>query len=276
MALVRRPVSVGRASVPVHAPYATVPPPAAAPAPARTGAPAGAPGAVYGGAGGWDDDRDSTNHMPVVGAPASPGLPPLAAGAPMFGASPPYDPNTAAAPTLPAHPLAVLGAFGAAIIGGLTAMGIGEASTITPFRVEDQVSAFGALIVFAAAVERVLEPVTRWMPGRKPQERYERALADMDNGVPGATQIAAVAKAACERARASRGVLMWGIATALSTVLSASAGFYLLRTLNANPDWNGVPAWIDAIVTGLIVGSGTKPLHDLITKVQNPKEGKGS
>ena len=29
---------------------------------------------------------------------------------------------------------------------------------------------------------------------------------------------------------------------------------------------------VDSIVTGLIVGSGTKPLHDLITKVQRPKE----
>ncbi|GAA1816238.1 hypothetical protein GCM10009682_41430 [Luedemannella flava] len=268
MALVRRPVSVGRAHVPAHAPYPAYAAPAPpGPAPA---APAGGNGGLYGAPAGWDSEN--TNSMPVTGAPASPGMPPLAA-SPGFGPAPAYDPNTATAPTLPAHPLAVLGGFGIAAIGGLTAMGIGDAVTIPPFRVEDQVSAFGALLVFAGAVERVLEPITRWMPGRKPQERYERALADMDNGVPGATQIAAVAKAACERARASRGVLMWGIATALATVLSSSAGFYLLRALNADTGWNAVPTWVDAMVTGLIVGSGTKPLHDLITKVQKPKEG---
>ena len=197
--------------------------------------------------------------MPIPGAPASPvagyGAPGRYAAPgrytpPPSGPAPAYDPNTAAAPTLPAHPLAVLGAFGIAAIGGLTAMGIGDATTIHPFRVEDQVSAFGALLVFAAAVERVLEPVTRWMPGRRPQERYERALADMDNGVPGATQIAAVAKAACERARASRGVLMWGLATGLATVLSSTAGFYLLRVLNADPGWSGVPTWSTPLSPG--------------------------
>jgi hypothetical protein len=32
-----------------------------------------------------------------------------------------------------------------------------------------------------------------------------------------------------------------------------------------------VPPWIDALVTGLVVGSGTKPLHDLIIKAQATK-----
>jgi hypothetical protein len=32
-----------------------------------------------------------------------------------------------------------------------------------------------------------------------------------------------------------------------------------------------VPYWIDAVITGLVVGSGTKPLHDLITKAQTSK-----
>ena len=84
-----------------------------------------------------------------------------------------------------------------------------------PAGVPDQgeMSVFAALFVFAAAVERLLEPFTRWMPGRTEQERYERAVADMENGVPGATNAAAHYKAAVDSARASRGVLMWGIAT---------------------------------------------------------------
>jgi hypothetical protein len=90
----------------------------------------------------------------------------------------------------------------------------------------------------------------------------------MDNGVPGAVHAAAYHKAAADSARASRGVIMWGIATLLATVLSAGAGFYLLRMISADPGWNGVSRWIDALVTGLVVGSGTKPLHDLFTRVQ--------
>ena len=32
---------------------------------------------------------------------------------------------------------------------------------------------------------------------------------------------------------------------------------------------DGVAVWVDAVVTGVMVGSGTKPLHDLITRAQN-------
>jgi hypothetical protein len=90
----------------------------------------------------------------------------------------------------------------------------------------------------------------------------------MDNGVPGAMNAAAVYKAAVDRARAARGVIMWGLATGLSTILASAAGFCLLRMIAANSSWNGIPMWVDAVVTGLVVGSGTKPLHDLINRVQ--------
>jgi hypothetical protein len=39
--------------------------------------------------------------------------------------------------------------------------------------------------------------------------------------------------------------------------------------LSADPNWNGVSYWADCLITGLVVGSGTKPLHDLITRVQS-------
>ncbi len=138
------------------------------------------------------------------------------------------------------------------------------------FQVSSDMSVFAALFVFSAATERILEPFSRWMPGRKEQERYEKAVADMENGVPGATNAAAHYKAAVDQARSSRGLVMWGIATAMATVLSASGGFYLLRMINENPaGWSVVPVWVDALITGLVVGSGTKPLHDIINRVQN-------
>jgi hypothetical protein len=33
--------------------------------------------------------------------------------------------------------------------------------------------------------------------------------------------------------------------------------------LAIDPGWNGIAPWADALVTGLVVGSGTKPLHDV-------------
>jgi hypothetical protein len=174
----------------------------------------------------------------------------------------------AAAASSPAKGWAVVTGLGLAVVGAFGAMTINTAMQPSTFQVGDTWSTFGALFVFAAAVERVLEPFSRWMPGRTEQERYEKAVADMENGVPGATNAAAHYKAAVDSARASRGVLMWGIATAVATVLSAGGGFYILRLLSANPNWNGVTPWLDALITGLVVGSGTKPVHDVINKVQ--------
>jgi hypothetical protein len=220
MALVRRTVAVGRASVPGGLAAPAVP------------------------------------HQPGTYPP--PAAPPASAGE-----------AAAAVPSKPAHGLAVITGLGLAAAGGLGAMTVNTWMDQPVFQVQGEMSVFAALFVFAAAVERILEPFTRWMPGRTQQERYERAVADMENGMPGATNAVAQAKAAVDQARASRGVLMWGLATGLATVLSAFGGFYLLRLINATPDtWSAVPQWIDALVTGLVVGSGTKPLHDVINNVQ--------
>jgi hypothetical protein len=174
----------------------------------------------------------------------------------------------AAVPSKPAHPWAVVLGFGSAVAGGVGAWNVNQMMAPSVFEVGNDLSTFLALFVFATAVERILEPITRWMPGRVEQQRYEKAVADMDNGVPGATNAAAVYKAAVDRARAARGVIMWGLATALSTILASTAGFCLLRMIASNSGWDGVPMWVDALITGLVVGSGTKPLHDLINRVQ--------
>ncbi|HEX6873215.1 MAG TPA: hypothetical protein VF163_19130, partial [Micromonosporaceae bacterium] len=157
----------------------------------------------------------------------------------------------AAVPTLPARPWSVLTGLGLTLFGAFGAWNIGVFADVNPFRVTGEMSIFAALLVFSTAVERVLEPFSRWMPGRTEQERYEKAVADMDNGVPGAMNAAAHYKAAVDQARASRGILMWGLATCAATLLSAGSGFYLLRMLSENPGWAGVSTWVDALVTGL-------------------------
>lgn len=47
-------------------------------------------------------------------------------------------------------------------------------------------------------------------------------------------------------------------------------GILLLRLVGLK----GVPAECDIVLTGLAVGSGTKPLHDLISNVQKAKDQK--
>jgi hypothetical protein len=175
----------------------------------------------------------------------------------------------ASVPSLPANWWAMVTGLGLAVVGAVGAFNIQQFAGPAFFHIGDQPTAFGALFVFSAAVERVLEPFSRFMPGRTQQARYEKAVADMDNGVPGAMNAAAHYKAAVDSARSSRGLIMWGLATFAATILSASGGFCLLHMLSADPNWNGVSYWADCLITGLVVGSGTKPLHDLITKVQS-------
>jgi len=207
-------------------------------------------------------------HQGGAGVAPVPGVAGAAAAGAQLGTVAPGYEMAAAVPSMPAKGWAMVTGLGLAGAGALGAWNINELMAPSVFQVGNQMSTFAALFVFSAAVERVLEPFSRWMPGRTAQERYEKAVADMDNGVPGAMNAAAHYKAAVDSARASRGMLMWGLATAIATVLSAGGGFYLLRLISDSPTWGGVPVWADALITGLVVGSGTKPLHDLINRNQ--------
>lgn len=186
----------------------------------------------------------------------------------------PGDAETAASPSQPAHLWAMLLGLGLAGVGLWGAYLVTVYNPAGTFEVSSEMSIFAGLVVVTAAVERFMEPFTRWMPGKTAQQRYDWAVAAMENGV-GSTVAAAKAKAERDQARSDKGMITWGLATGVSTVLAAAGGFYLLRMLAADADWNVVPNYIDALVTGLVIGSGTKPVHDLITRAQPiPKDEK--
>lgn len=65
-------------------------------------------------------------------------------------------------------------------------------------------------------------------------------------------------------------ICVWAVATALGMLLSAVTGAYILSALGVN----GLDdhRWADVIVTGLAVGGGTKPIHDLITRIDEAKK----
>ena len=56
-------------------------------------------------------------------------------------------------------------------------------------------------------------------------------------------------------------LLLWSF---LAMLASGSLGLLLLRSVGLT----GAPVWADIFVTGLAIGSGTKPLHDLISNLQ--------
>jgi hypothetical protein len=93
---------------------------------------------------------------------------------------------------------------------------------------------------------------------------------------------AAVAQTELHRAQGARAVLMWATASVLAMLVCACLGIFLLRsvetpspapakagTTSSAPSKAKDPnRLLDLLVTGLVVGAGTKPLHDLISQVQ--------
>jgi hypothetical protein len=117
-------------------------------------------------------------------------------------------------------------------------------------------------------------------------QRTEEAL----QAAAAAQKNAAVAQKEHHHSQASRAVLMWATAAVLAMLACASLGIFLLRSIetpgavrastapasvrssSTSPsapspakDPNRV---LDLLVTGLVVGAGTKPLHDLISQIQ--------
>jgi hypothetical protein len=177
----------------------------------------------------------------------------------------------AAAPDRPARLWTVLLALALVAGGGAAAYAIDQAHSVPTVPPLPAATTVLALLLFAVLVERLLEPFTRWLPGRGARNRYEQEVADLANHLPAATLgSVAAAKARVGQRRAEKAVLAWGLAGAAATALAAAAGFHLLRILLAAEPaaWDTVPVWVDALVTGLVVGSATKPVHDLLSRMQ--------
>ena len=71
---------------------------------------------------------------------------------------------------------------------------------------------------------------------------------------------AATLKAVAATSKSNRKIIFWAIASAVGVLASASLKLYLLRTVGiATPNRP-----LEVLATGLIIGSGTQPLHDLV------------
>jgi hypothetical protein len=220
--------------------------------------------------------RTAVDGRPVTAAPATTSLTvprqPSAADIDeaLAAANTPAE-EIAAAPDRPARLWAVLLGLAFVAGGGAAAFAIDQAYAVPTLPLLNEAAVIVSLLLAAMVVERALEPFTRWLPGRGARNRYEQQIADLANRLPNATlSSVAAAKARVGQRRAEKSVLTWGVATAVGTVLAAGTGFHLLRMLVAAdlPGRSGMPVWADALAAGLIIGSGTKPVHDLLIRLQ--------
>jgi len=105
--------------------------------------------------------------------------------------------------------------------------------------------AFAGVVVLAAAIERVLEPLVHF-------------------GLLGSEPATATTPAETATLQAIRAARCLGLAAALAMV---ACGFFGFGVLHAFGD-TGSPRYVDVIVTGLGIGAATKPWHDLIRGIE--------
>lgn len=141
-----------------------------------------------------------------------------------------------------------------------------------PFQVAGGISVFAVLFALALAIERIVQPFSASLgPDSSAARRALLAVAQEHDGGPGRAARLAEAKAALDDARDKTAVVTWGAASGLGFVLSSALNVTLLGIVLASGQqpWY----WVDLLVTGLVVGAGTKPLNDLATRLQDKGTG---
>ena len=139
-----------------------------------------------------------------------------------------------------------------------------KASAVT---LKPDVGVFALLYIAAQAIERLLEPLVSLDPFKLRFEQVRNAAA----AAAGASDAAAVTKAQAElnRWKSNRSVVIWSLASVAGMIFSATFGVFIIAMVVATPEGQAAPdRALDIAITGLVIGGGTKPLHDLITRVQ--------
>jgi hypothetical protein len=150
----------------------------------------------------------------------------------------------------------------------------------------DGVTIFAVFFVAAAAIERLLEPIASLLPNKtdldqQAQDSKAVAGAKLSGAVkagvadPKSVAAAAIDKAIADKASRDRWVLaqtvgFWAVATALGIWASALLKLYLPYVIGIASGGRA----IQILATGLVIGGGTKPLHDLVGYISAAKGAK--
>jgi hypothetical protein len=202
----------------------------------------------------------------------------------------------------------VLSAFGILAAGTALSYLVWRSVKPADFLPSANYATYAGLFIMALAIERILEPFSGlFIPTTKEKKARSRATTArakdvqiaITSGVPrppaavpvGQAQTeAAVAQTEFHRAQGARAVLMWATASVLAMLVCAALGIFLLRSVETPSPAKGTTAatsvssssahspapspakdpnrLLDLLATGLVVGAGTKPLHDLISQIQ--------
>jgi hypothetical protein len=171
--------------------------------------------------------------------------------------------------------------FGFALIGLGTLIvivfslgGVGSFVTITP---QIGISVFAVAYLMAQFIERIVEPFSEAgqkekRPERKPFGdtrliKYLRKKGAIDEGE----------ESILDRMKTKRVISMWGLTSFLGILLCyGTVGLFELSGIHFDSAVIGSRTIsghaFDSMFSGVIVGGGTKPLHDLISYIQMQKD----
>jgi hypothetical protein len=168
----------------------------------------------------------------------------------------------------------------------------------TWFKPASGVTVFAIFYVLAQAIERSLTPLAKLVPTTPPEDApaeakgvlglttRSRALRQRSAAVEACADPSQPEAAAQQQAREAanwheilqqtyvNASTVWALGAAFAFLLCAWLDVYLLNAI-AVDRWDP-PIWIDLLVTGLAIGGGTVPLHNLIDRVQKKDDRQSS
>jgi len=146
-------------------------------------------------------------------------------------------------------------------------------SASSTYRIDNQWSALTGLFILALAIERALEPFSRKLGPDTTKLKAQRDEVLAGQRAAGQKDRVPEFQDAIDIKRRLTAVVTWGVATGLGFLLCAVLNITLLQAVRASGSGQP-PFWADLLVTGLVVGAGTKPLHDLVSNIERGRRGK--
>ncbi len=143
----------------------------------------------------------------------------------------------------------------------------------------DGISLLALFFIMAQALERLVEPLAELsIPGfgsssnkaaANRDKKIQEAMATHDRAKKQKdANIGANEQAAFNKIKANTKVSIWAVATFVAMLISGATRLFFLDAVGAK----GVSDLLNVLVTGLVVGSGTKPLHELIKLIEKKNE----
>lgn len=178
-----------------------------------------------------------------------------------------------------------LGRLYLGLLAAVVAAVVLDAISGIDIKIENEFILLGVFYIVAQAVERLVEPllaketVAPQTEDKKAElGKAKVALASAESAVEaqGDAKAAQEALTAAQQQRARAG---WALASIFALIACGALGLGLIESVSTvtveggkSDRWLSLFSAVDIVVTGLAVGAGTKPLHDLITRIEKSKE----